>query len=74
MKKLELEIFAGIDTCLGGACPTVYRAEGGRFFVQGSVVPDIVKSAVNTPPGESLVEIPEALLRNAAARLLAQSK
>jgi hypothetical protein len=74
MKNVKLEKFAGIDTCLGGTCPTVYRAEDGRFFVQGYVVADDVKSGVNVPAGESLIEIPEDLLRSAATRLMAQSK
>ena len=74
MKKLKLKKFAGIDDCLGGACPTVYISQDGKFFIQGYVVSEMVKNSIKVPQGESLVEIPEELLRNAAMRLMAQSK
>ena len=75
MKNIELKKFAGTEKgCLGGACPTVYRSEDGRFFIQGYVVTKAIKGSVNVPTGENLVEIPEQLLRNAAKHLMDTSK
>lgn len=50
--------------CEGGPCPTVYRTEHGTIAVQGYTV-----STVLVPDGEHIVEIPEALLRDAAVAL-----
>lgn len=45
-------------------CPNVYRTASGSIVVQGDV------SRVFTPPeGEALVEIPEAVLREAVRAL-----
>ncbi len=50
--------------CDDDDCPNVYRTAMGAIVVQGDV------SSVFTPPeGEALVEIPEAVLREAVRAL-----
>ncbi|MFF4601601.1 hypothetical protein ACFY12_02425 [Streptomyces sp. NPDC001339] len=41
-------------------CPNVYRTSSGSFIVQGDM-----SDAFTPPTGEGLVEIPEAILREA---------
>lgn len=51
------------DECGNGDCPTVYKTDRGTIAVQGY---DVERS---TPAGESVVEIPEAVLREAVRAL-----
>ncbi|MFD6421662.1 hypothetical protein [Streptomyces sp. NPDC060198] len=50
----------GSGNCGKDDCPNVYRNAAGSFVVQGAV-----SHAFTTPDGEALVEIPEAILREA---------
>ncbi|MGW7819073.1 hypothetical protein ACWGLF_13210 [Streptomyces puniciscabiei] len=54
----------GNGECGGDDCPNVYRTGSGSFVVQGSV-----SNVFDTPGGEALVEIPEAVLREAVRAL-----
>ena len=50
----------GGPNCDDDDCPNVYRTERGTYLVQGDLSNDF------TPPsGEGLVEIPEAVLKEA---------
>jgi hypothetical protein len=51
--------------CGAGSCPTVYRTNRGTLVIQGYVVTgsDV---GLNLPAGENLVEVPAALLTEAA--------
>ncbi|KAB8155089.1 hypothetical protein EZY14_004185 [Kordia sp. TARA_039_SRF] len=64
--KLNLEILAD-NNCSGGYCPTVYKTENGRYFVQGYKLTDEV--SIDIPDGEQLVEIDENLLNNLRDKL-----
>ena len=68
LKAIELKIIAGVGPgggmCKDGVCPTVYKSNDGRFFVQGASAPQNVSEAANVPKGEALVEVPQALLEN----------
>jgi len=68
--KLEI-IAASGDTvgCKGGLCPTVYRSEDGRYFVQGFNVSDDVRSVVALASNESLVEISSELIDSLTTRV-----
>ncbi|MFI1731343.1 hypothetical protein ACH40E_19420 [Streptomyces acidicola] len=55
--------FRGPD-CDDDDCPNVYRSEDGSIVVQGNV-----SLAFQPPEGEALVEIPEAVLREAVRAL-----
>ncbi|MFD8213835.1 hypothetical protein ACFV2U_08935 [Streptomyces sp. NPDC059697] len=50
--------------CDDDDCPNVYRTAGGAIVVQGDV-----STAFTPPAGEALVEIPEAVLREAVRAL-----
>lgn len=50
--------------CDDDDCPNVYRTANGSIVVQGSP-----SSAFQPPKGEALVEIPEAVLREAVRAL-----
>ncbi|NEA62298.1 hypothetical protein [Streptomyces sp. SID12488] len=50
--------------CDDDDCPNVYRTASGSIVVQGDV-----SSAFQPPRGEALVEIPEAVLREAVRAL-----
>jgi len=54
----------GNGECGGDDCPNVYRTTSGSFVVQGDV------SRAFTPrEGEALVEVPEAVLKEAVRAL-----
>uniref|UniRef100_A0AAU2V3L3 Uncharacterized protein n=1 Tax=Streptomyces sp. NBC_00003 TaxID=2903608 RepID=A0AAU2V3L3_9ACTN len=55
---------AGGPDCDDDDCPNVYRTKGGAFVIQGAV-----SHAFAPPSGEGLVEIPEAVLREAVRAL-----
>jgi hypothetical protein len=55
--------FRGPD-CDDDDCPNVYRSESGSIVVQGNV-----SHAFRLPEGETLVEIPEAVFREAVRAL-----
>ena len=50
--------------CDDDDCPNVYRTASGSIVVQGDV-----SKAFQPPEGEALVEIPEAVLREAVRAL-----
>ncbi|WP_405627831.1 hypothetical protein OG933_17970 [Streptomyces sp. NBC_00016] len=54
----------GNGECGQDDCPNVYRTASGSFVVQGDV-----SGAFQPPEGEGLVEIPEAVLREAVRAL-----
>lgn len=56
------------NICSSGACPTVYQADSGNLVVQGFSV-SAGQAGVDLPAGESLVEIPAALLAEAVRNL-----
>lgn len=54
----------GNGECGEKDCPNVYRTATGSFIVQGDL-----SEAFQAPQGEGLVEIPEAVLREAIRAL-----
>jgi hypothetical protein len=54
----------GNGECGGDDCPNIYRTASGSFIVQGDT-----SSAFAPAEGEALVEIPEAILREAVRAL-----
>lgn len=54
----------GNGECNQNDCPNVYRTENGSFVIQGDV-----STAFTPPTGEGLVEIPEAVMREAVRAL-----
>lgn len=54
----------GSGNCNKNDCPNVYRTASGSFVVQGDI-----SSAFTPPDGEGLVEIPEAILKEAIRAL-----
>ena len=60
---VELWRISGGD-CGNGDCPTIHRTDRGTVVVRGYRVP-----GVETPDGETVVEIPARLLREAADAL-----
>lgn len=54
--------------CSSGSCPAVYRRDGDTVLVQGYAVSS-ADAGVEVPAGELLVEIPAALLLDAARTL-----
>ncbi|MEU4150047.1 hypothetical protein [Streptomyces sp. NPDC026659] len=54
----------GNGTCNNDDCPNVYRTASGSIVVQGDV-----SDAFLPPHGEGLVEIPEAVLKEAVRAL-----
>ena len=59
---MKLTLIAG-GNCGRDDCPTVFRTDRGTLAIQGYNVDH------HTPEGESVVEIPEALLREAVRAL-----
>ncbi|MFD4576504.1 hypothetical protein ACFWNK_30260 [Streptomyces sp. NPDC058417] len=50
--------------CTQNDCPNLYRTASGSIIIQGDV-----SDAFRAPQGEALVEIPEAVLREAVRAL-----
>jgi hypothetical protein len=61
-QEARMKVIAG--GCFDGTCPTIYATDRGTIVVQGQQVND---SDVTLGPGEVLVEIPAALLKEANA-------
>lgn len=56
----------GVDSdCKNGNCPSVYRTDRGTIVVQGYTVDSELAEGLTIPPGESLVEIPLDVLKDA---------
>ncbi|WP_344820375.1 hypothetical protein [Actinoplanes cyaneus] len=64
--RLSLHVVA--NHCSAGSCPTIYRAQSGRYVVQGFTV-SAERAGIDLPDGEMLVEIPAELLREALSDL-----
>ncbi|AZQ35864.1 hypothetical protein EJ357_22220 [Streptomyces cyaneochromogenes] len=67
MARSELTRLTGSlngPNCDDDDCPNVYRTANGSIVVQGAL-----SSAFQPPEGEALVEIPEAVLREAVRAL-----
>ncbi len=60
MSNTRLTVISSI--CIGGKCPTAYRSDDGRLFIQGYKVDDSLKGTAGLPPGEDMVEISQELL------------
>jgi len=61
--KLSI-ISGGESNCAGGQCPTVYRSDDGRIFVQGWKISDDIRRATMSATNEDMVEVPASLLTN----------
>jgi hypothetical protein len=67
---MKLTNCLGGNNCWGGECPTIYKSDRGTFVVQGSLISANELNDVNIPSHEGVVEIPEALLRAVAEKLV----
>ena len=56
------------NMCATSSCPTVYQSASGALVVQGYAV-SADDAGIDVPAGESLVEIPLDLLREAFRNL-----
>ncbi|NEZ67713.1 hypothetical protein D0962_33975 [Leptolyngbyaceae cyanobacterium CCMR0082] len=56
----KLEIIA--KPCSGGTCPTIYKDEQGRFFLQGNLLQTTDRQDVAVGDDEAVVEIDTSLL------------
>lgn len=56
----KLEIIA--KPCSGGTCPTIYKDEQGRFYLQGAQLEATNRQDVAIGNGEAVVEIDASLL------------
>lgn len=50
----------------GRTCPAVYETDRGTIVVQGDAIPADELTQITLPDGEAAVEIPVALLEEAA--------
>lgn len=48
--------------CKNGSCPTVYKDELGRIFIQGFTVKNEDKENFEIPSNEDIIEIPKEFL------------
>jgi len=57
--------------CASGPCPSFYKSDDGRLFIQGYVVASDVKTAAGEflPDGEDMVEIDAKFLENLKAHI-----
>lgn len=57
------------DGCGGGPCPTLYKSQDGKFYIQGYLVSDLVANEVNLAADETLIEINLDLLEDIARKI-----
>jgi hypothetical protein len=55
--------------CEAGNCPTVYLTDRGTLVIQGYVLEPGAKMQLTLPSGESAVEVPAALILDAARQV-----
>ena len=67
--KSKLEMFVSPTNCGSGPCPTIYKSDDGRFFVQGYLVPDNIKGQINLPETETIVEVNPELLQELVKKM-----
>ncbi len=60
--SLKIYAFGGCDGCAGGTCPTVYRSDDGKFYVQGYAVSEEIRSKVHLDENEILIEVSPELI------------
>ena len=58
-------------SCASTHCPTIYRVDSGVAIVQGALITGKRLRNLTLGPGEAAVEIPVALITEAASRLRA---
>ena len=58
----KLEIIA--KPCNSATCPTIYKDEQGRFFIQGTQLQTADRQDVALGEGEAIVEIDSSLLES----------
>lgn len=68
MSNINLSVVASTN-CGSGPCPTVYKTDDGRWFVQGFVVSEEIKSKIDLPTNETVVEINLDLVMKIANQL-----
>lgn len=63
MSARKLQILAGGDRgCAGGQCPTVYKDNDGKLYIQGYITSKEIKLAAPLGKNEELVEISPELI------------
>jgi len=63
---MKLVKVAKTKDCPGRPCPTLYRAQNDRYFVQGYKVDKETEESIDLPEGELLVEIDKSLIQEIA--------
>ena len=53
----------GPNGCAGGACPTIYQSDDGRYFIQGYETDETTRSGIKLPDKENLVEVNADLIK-----------
>ncbi|MEM0979126.1 MAG: hypothetical protein AAGH78_02525 [Cyanobacteria bacterium P01_H01_bin.58] len=61
----KLEIIA--KPCNSGTCPTIYKDEQGRLFIQGNQLRTAERQDIAVGDGEAIVEIDSSLLETLRA-------
>jgi hypothetical protein len=62
MKNKSLEVVATLE-CAGKSCPTIYKDEDGKVFIQGPRLRDELMQAINVGDNEEVVEISPEMLQ-----------
>jgi hypothetical protein len=60
-----------VGGCEAGNCPTVYLTDRGTLVIQGYVLESGCTKLLTLPSGESAVEVPAALILEAARQVKA---
>lgn len=55
------------SNCKSGACPTLYRSQDGRYFIQGFRVSSEVRASIDLPSDDDIVEISREFLETVIA-------
>ena len=67
--KIVRRLARGRGGCEDGDCPTVYVTDRGTLVIQGYVLDPTATQQLTLPTGESAVEVPAALVLEAARQV-----
>lgn len=70
MVQMIARVLASTSECRDGNCPTAFLTDRETVLVQGDLTSDAVVG-LQVPPGEGAVEVPVAIILEAAAAILA---
>ncbi len=65
---MKLKVIHATKHCAESTCPTIYRAEDGRYVIQGFKVKAEDRTGIPIPEGEDVVVLPKDFMEEFLAK------